>query len=119
MSTEELINLRALFDKYDTSKDGKIQSSELAALLKDTGSKRPAEEVSIKNNGNAAPPLRITSPLLPFPQADAVIKTLDVNSDGSLSYGEFLKAFAHTQHKGDGRLEQFLEDCVQKSKQLG
>jgi len=91
ISAQELKELRATFDKYDASKDGKLQVSELVQLFTD---------------------LKVPNPKA---TAEKLVKEVDVNNDGDISYGEFLKAYLPVRHaKGDisVSLREFVEDVI-------
>jgi len=84
ISAQELNRLRLLFDKYK-NEDDKIPSSKLVDILRDEGIKDPHKE------------------------AKEIIGELDANSDGVISYAEFLKAFVQQ----DDTVDHFLEGIVE------
>ncbi|KAF9948500.1 hypothetical protein BGZ72_009600 [Mortierella alpina] len=74
-TTDELKDLKDLFEKHDADKDGRINSKELLELIISTGQAAPKEEV------------------------EAAITTFDTNNDHALSFEEFMSIMTHLRGK--------------------
>lgn len=79
LTEEEVFKLRGLFDKYK-NEDDKIHVERLADFLKEQHSKNPDKE------------------------AAELVGFLDTNHDGTISYGQLVKAYIHQE----GGVEHFL-----------
>jgi len=91
ITDEQLQQLRRSFASYDVNGDGCIDKSELQKVLLDLGVK----DVNSK-------------------EAEEILKELDANGDGSVSFGEFLKSLNSIESLGEVEIDDIVANKINK-----